>query len=146
MGLKMFTRRKKHRPVFGFPCTPSIANDIRALATILKLPYYCIAEHGLQIAASMMITQLQDPDAARQLEEHLIESHLLVNVVEEGNAYDQAAMEEAQKKQLAKQAREQTIRRLVSAVENEGLPADAIIQATKLLIETVRSRRRQQNR
>jgi hypothetical protein len=146
MVLKMFTRKKKRRPVFGFPCTPLIANHIRLLAGMLKVPYYCAAEHAMQIGMAIMMAQLQDQDTAKQLEEHLVESHLLVNAVEEGNAYDQETMAEARKKQLAKQEREQTIRRLVNAVEHEGLPANAVIQATELLIEAAWSRRQKQKR
>ena len=94
----MFSRRKKRRPIFGFPCTPLISYNIRAIAQTVGLPIYCLGEHALQAGITLISTQLEDEKAAESLKEHLIGEHLLVNKVDPGNEFDEVEMEEIRKK------------------------------------------------
>jgi len=138
-------KKKKKRPIFGFPCSPSISYTVRSIAASIGTPIYCLSEHLLQTGLSVVMTQLADKQAGEQLVDHLIESHLLADTVDEENEYDQEAAAEARTKQLARQERERVIRLLVNEVENEGMPPGLITHAVKLLIQTAQRRRGPQN-
>jgi hypothetical protein len=132
----LFRKKKQKRPIFGFPCSPIISNAIRATALRLNTPYYPLAEHVCQLGLSIILTDLEDERFKERLVEHLVQDHLLVNKLDPDNEYDESAMAEAKKKQVARQEREQFIRSMVEEVEKYGMPPRFIALAVKLLVET----------
>ena len=56
-----------------------LAQGVKFLALILKLPRYVITEHLLQVGVYHIYQALQDPEKRQELEKHLIEVHLLGN-------------------------------------------------------------------
>ena len=93
-------RRKQRRKIFGFPCDQSIALGVRILAAHLEVPIYVVAEHLLQIGASLALPALDDEELRKELHEHLVNEHLLSPSLDDRNQYDQAVAAKALGKKL----------------------------------------------
>ena len=99
----MWFFRRKERPkrkVFGFPCDQGVALGVRILAAHLEVPIYVVAEHLLQIGASLALPALEDEELRTELQEHLVNEHLLVPSFDDRNQYDQAVAAKALGKKL----------------------------------------------
>lgn len=130
-----FKKSAPKKRVFGFPCTPAISDAVRSMARSLGLPIFCLSEHALQIGGAVVLGQLEDEQATKKLRDHLINCHLLVDMVDTDNDYDKTALQQAKRKQLERQGREKVISALVGEVENAGMPPRLIIQAVQMLLK-----------
>ena len=73
---------KKHartikRKQLNFNCSEHIIEAMKAMATILEVPYYVIGEHLLQVGSYHVLTAMQDKQKRQALQEHLVKIHLL---------------------------------------------------------------------
>jgi len=78
--MRFFNRkRRRKRKVFGFLCDPNLAFGVRFIAADLEVPIYTVAEHLLQLGVAQMYPALEDEEHKKELQEHLINEHLLVS-------------------------------------------------------------------
>jgi len=50
---------------------------VRLLAQVLEVPRYVLTEHALQLGCYQIHAASKDPERRQQLQEHLVEVHLL---------------------------------------------------------------------
>jgi len=81
--------REDKRQTFGFMCAPRITYVVKSLAQRCGVPYYCMAEHMLEIAISHINFVLNSPEGREQVVEHLQQHHLLVPNPTPDEGYDQ---------------------------------------------------------
>jgi hypothetical protein len=65
------------RRQFNMTVDAGLVDGVKLLAMILKVPRYVITEHLLQVGTYHMYQALQDREKRQQLEQHLIDGHLL---------------------------------------------------------------------
>ncbi|MCK4793796.1 MAG: hypothetical protein KAV87_59255 [Desulfobacteraceae bacterium] len=140
--MRLFKKNKKpKRPIFGFPCSLPLADDIRYLSRELTLPIYPIAEHGLGLGCVQIAVDLRDEDSRKALYNHLLEEHFLSPVFDIDNNYDMRAAIGIRKRQLRHWELDRFAHQLVYMVEREGIPIKLIMEATYRLVEHVRRKR-----
>lgn len=144
MSFNILRKRKKirGRVVFGFPCTPSIKDSVKNLARQIRVPIYPLAEHLLQIGTVQIEADLEDEEFKKDLENHLINEHLLPAVLVAENEHDLDVMIEAKKRRLLHLELEKVIRTLVRMVEKENIPAEMLVNVTRAIIRDTREVRR----
>ena len=135
--MRFFNRKKrKQRRVFGFLCDPKLALGVKFIAAHLKVPIYVVAEHLLQLGVAQMYPAIEDDEAKRELQEHLINEHLLVSALDEGNEYDKAAIATAQQEQKEHQARLDAALEIVRILEINGVSPEMVVaELTRLEME-----------
>ncbi len=124
----MNRKRPRERKVFGFLCDPKLALGVKMLAADLEVPIYPVAEHLLQLGVAQMYPSLEDEEAKKELQDHLISDHLLTSALDEQNEneYDQAAAANATKEQKDRQARIDAAIELVRIFEMQGVSPEKI--------------------
>ncbi|MEE9399826.1 MAG: hypothetical protein V3V23_06115 [Dehalococcoidales bacterium] len=137
----LFKKKKPRRPIFGFPCTPAIKYAVKSLAGQIRVPVYPLAEHLLQIGATQIETDLEDEESKKDLENHLINEHLLPPVLDVENEHDIDAMIEAKKRRLLHQELEKVVRTLMGMVEREHIPVSLLADVTRAIIKDARYKR-----
>ena len=65
------------RRQFNVTIDAGLVDGVKLLAMILKVPRYVITEHLLQVGTYHIYQALQDREKRQQLEQHLIDGHLL---------------------------------------------------------------------
>jgi hypothetical protein len=121
-------KKRRERKVFGFLCDPKLALGVKFIAADLKVPIYTVAEHLLQLGVAQMYPNLEDDVAKRQLQEHLINQHLLAPALDEQNEneYAHAAAAKARKAEENRRARIAAAIKLVRVLETDGVPPERI--------------------
>jgi len=72
------------RRQFNMTIDAELAQGVRFLAEILKVPRYVITGHLLQVGSYHIYQALQDPEKRQELERHLVEVHLLGSELQDG--------------------------------------------------------------
>lgn len=67
----------KSRRQFNMEIDPELANAVRNLAEMFKVPNYCVVEHAFQIAFFYILKAIQDEEKSRLIGKHLTDGHLL---------------------------------------------------------------------
>lgn len=141
MRMKLFKKQKGEkgvRRVFGFLCSPQLADVIRVASKELTLPYYAIAEHCLETGLRQVVADMQDEDSKASLLTHLVESHFLRPLFDMGNNYDREASVKVRKWQLHRWELDRFAHTLVALAERENIPAKLLV---KILIDFIKSTR-----
>jgi hypothetical protein len=88
---KAFKRRPREdkRRTFGFMCAPIVFYMVKSLAQRCGVPYYCMAEHMLEMGISHINFVLSLSEGKELLEQHLQQHHLLVPAPTPDDGYDQ---------------------------------------------------------
>ena len=129
-------KRRKQRRVFGFLCDPKLTLGVKFIAADLKVPIYTVVEHMLQLGMAQMFPAIEDEEQKKELQEHLINGHLLVSALDEGNEYDEAAIARAQREQKEHHARIDAALEIVRILEINGVSPDRIMaELTRLEME-----------
>jgi len=76
--MKILKKQKNQREQLNILCDVGLSDCTRMLATSLKVPYYTLFEHLLQLALAQITVLINDEKAKKQLEEHLVNDHLCV--------------------------------------------------------------------
>ena len=71
------------RRQFNMTVDAQLVLAVKFLAIILKVPRYVITEHLLQVGSYHILQALKDPEKREELEQHLIEVHLLDNELQD---------------------------------------------------------------
>jgi len=66
------------RKQLNFNCDESIVLVVKLLASILECPFYCLAEHIMQVGAEEVLKQIQG-GKKEELQRHLVDTHLLAD-------------------------------------------------------------------
>lgn len=138
MLFKKKNTRKDKRKVYGFLCDPGISNGVTATAGELGLPDYAVGEHALDLGLRQVVSDLQDEETKKDLEEHLIENHFLKAFLHVDNRYDNETAIRIRKWQLRQWEFDRVAHKLVNMVAREGIPPELIIKTVGLLIKEAR--------
>jgi len=132
-----FFSKKKHneRKVFGFLCDPKLAFGVKMIATQLETPIYPLVEHLLQLGVEQVYPALEDEDFKEELQEHLLNEHLLVPALDQQNDYDKAAAARMEKE---KDKRMEAASFLVRILEGRGVPPEKVKATLKKLVAEAR--------
>lgn len=139
--MKLFRRQKSEegiRRVFGFFCSPQLADDVRVASGQLSLPYYPVAEHCLETGLTQIVADMESDDTRVSLRDHLVESHFLKPLFNAGNNYDQETSIRVRRWQLRRWELDRTAHALVALAERENIPAKVLI---RILIDFIKSTR-----
>ena len=129
-------KKRKERKVFGFLCDPKLALGVKLIAADLKVPIYTVAEHLLQLGVAQMQPNIEDDEAKRQLQEHLINQHLLTSALSEDNEYDGAAAANSRSQEKKRRSRINAAVKLVRVLETNGVSPEMVVaELTRLETE-----------
>ena len=117
-------KKRRIRKVFGFSCDPKLAVGVRMIAADLEVPIYVVAEHLLQLGAAQIYPDLEDEEAKRQLQEHLVSHHLLRLALGEEDEYDAAAVAKIQEERRQREAKVEAALELIRIHELGKVPLD----------------------
>lgn len=120
------SKKRQERKVFGFLCDPKLALGVKFIAADLKVPIYVVAEHLFQLGVAQMYSALEDEDAKKELQEHLINQHLLASALSEDNEYDRAAAANSRSQEKKRRSRIDAAVKLVRVLEMEGVSPERI--------------------
>ncbi len=119
-------KKRKERKVFGFLCDPKLALGVKLIAADLKVPIYVVAEHLLQLGVAQMSPNLEDEEAKRQLQEHLVSKHLLMHALDERDEYDNEVAANSRKEEKKRRARIDAAVKLVRVLDMDGVSPERI--------------------
>ena len=129
------------RKVFGFLADPGLADGVRFLATVLESPIYPVAEHLIQIGAAHVIKNLEDEESRKQLHQHLVDDHLLVERLDsKERLLDSSTMDSSLNPQQEAVAR--AVMDLINRLERDHVPHDVVIEAVERIAARIERRRR----
>ena len=131
----------KARPVFGFPCDQQLALSIRMQSQDLQCPIYCVGEHALQIGGAAIESALQDSEAKKNLEDHLVKEHLLVLKLNPENSFDREVLEVNKRHELKRQELEQFAVKLQKIADREDINPWFLLAVAEDMIRYLRDRR-----
>ena len=138
-------RRKIVRRVFGFPCDPELAVATKVLAKLIPAPIYPTVEHILQLGGASIAAALQDEEARKNLEEHILKEHLLVPSINVESAYDIKVMVEAKLLELRRQEFEKFTKEFMKICDSEDIDPWFLLTIAKRWVKKLRERRRVRN-
>ena len=67
----------KSRRQFNVEIDPELANTVKTLAKMFRVPNYCVVEHAFQMAFFYILKAIQDKEKSRLIAKHLTDGHLL---------------------------------------------------------------------
>jgi len=67
----------KSRRQFNVEIDPGLADTVKTLAQMFKVPHYCVVEHAFQMAFFYILKAIQDEEKSRLIAKHLTDAHLL---------------------------------------------------------------------
>ena len=71
------TQEWKSRRQFNVEIDPELANTVKTLAKMFKVPHYCVVEHAFQMAFFYILKAIQDEEKSQLIAKHLTDTHLL---------------------------------------------------------------------
>ncbi len=80
----------------------------------------------MQLGAAQMYPSLEDEVSKKELQEHLINQHLLASALSEDNEYDRAAAANSLKAEKKRRSRIDAAVKLVRVLETDGVPPERI--------------------
>ena len=136
----LFLKRVPERRVFGFKCSPRVAEVVRSLARRLRVPISTVGEHCLEVGAAHVEAALVDKAVTEALETHLVERHFLSKTLEGVSEYDEKAISEAHRNEVSRLELEGVGRHLAGMMAREGLSPRLLLQVAQGLIARRRER------
>lgn len=131
-------RPNPNRPVFGFPCDEHLASRVRFVAYMASAPIYTAGEHLMQLGLAHIGLQIErNPEGfegvEKELHEHLVNAHLLVDELGD-ETYEQKIILANAQLAPAQQRLVHAALNLARQYEAEGMPQNIATEIVENMV------------